>query len=98
MKKYVVGMVRIKEERLEQAIDAFKLCRDRVKEAEPNISWEMRQCEDDPTLFINIETFPDQAALDFHMHGEHTQQNFALMEEFLDGEPEIHFCSMTAET
>ena len=52
MKKYIVGIVKIKPDRVEEALEAIKICAERVAAAEPETRREMRQSDSDPTTFF----------------------------------------------
>lgn len=97
MEKYIVGILKIKPDKVDQAREAAKIAAARVREAEPGTLWEMRQSIEDPTCFFNIETFPDQATLDFHIKGEHTAKNFELFKDLLDSEPQVVYSNLIAK-
>ncbi len=97
MEQYIVGLLKIKADKVEEAIAAAEVAASRVRVAEPGVRWEMRQSLDDPTCFYNVETFPDQAAMDFHIDSEHTRKNAEMFEGLFEKEPEVIFCRLIAK-
>lgn len=53
------------------------------------ISYELFQSNDDPTEFVTIEEWTDQAAIDSHMASEHIGAALAAAAEILAADPKI---------
>lgn len=58
--------------------------------AEPGcISYELFQADDDPTEFVTIEEWTDQAAIDSHMGSDHIAAALAAAPDILGAAPKI---------
>ncbi len=53
------------------------------------ISYELFQSTDDPTEFVTVEEWTDQAAIDAHMGSEHIGAALAAAPDILAADPEI---------
>ncbi len=53
------------------------------------ISYELFQSDDDPTEFVTIEEWTNQAAIDSHMGSEHIAAALAAAPEILAADPKI---------
>ena len=89
MTKTVVVRFRIKPG-MEQEYEKFGASVARVVEAnEPgNLMYRVHRTED-PQVFVAVERYRDQAAIDAHVNSQHVKAIMPRLQEMLDGEPEV---------
>ncbi len=85
----VIATLIAKSDKVEETKAALSSLVDPTR-AEPGcVSYELFQSNDDPTEFVTVEEFTDDAAIDSHMSSEHIGAALAAAPEILAADPRI---------
>jgi quinol monooxygenase YgiN len=86
----VIAKLPVKEEKLQEAIDAIKELMVHVAKEEGTLVYTMnRGGKSEPNTIVMMERYRDQAALDAHSSTPHFKAFFAKAGGLLAGKPEI---------
>jgi quinol monooxygenase YgiN len=85
----VIAKLPIKEDKLDEAIEAFKALMVKVADEEGTLSYTMNRDQANPNTLVIMERYKDQAALDAHSSTPYFKEFFKKSGEFIGGKPEI---------
>ncbi len=86
----VIAKLPVKQEKVQEAIEAIKELMVHVAKEEGTLVYTMnRGRKSEPNTLVMMERYRDKAALDAHSSTPHFKAFFAKAGELLDGKPEI---------
>jgi quinol monooxygenase YgiN len=85
----IIAKLPIKEEKLDEAIEAMKELMVEVAKEEGALHYTLNVDRNNPNQLVVIERYQDKAALEYHGGTPHFQAFFAKAAELLDGQPEM---------
>jgi len=85
----VMATLIAKNDTVEEAKAALSSLVQPTRAEEGCIAYALYQSDTDPTEFVTIEEWTDQAALDAHMSSEHIQAALGSADQILAAEPKI---------
>jgi len=89
----VVAVFRVKEDRMDDAIEGFRPVIEQTHREEGCISYALHRDNLDPAKLVLVERWRSQEDLDAHFSRPHMAELGTLAAEVLAGQPEISFCS-----
>ena len=85
----VLAKIRIKDGKMDEAIDMIKALLTEVTKEEGTLIYKFCRDENKPNIVIVMEAYKDKAALSVHSSTPHFKEFFGKIGPILDGEPEI---------
>ena len=85
----IIAKIPIKEEKMNEAIEAFKQLIKEVAKEEGTLSYTLNVSQKDPTTLVVMERYKDKAAFDVHTSTPPFKAFFAKSKAFIGGRPEI---------
>ena len=85
----VVAKIPIKEEKMDEFIEAFKGLMAHVAGEEGTLMYTLNRDQADPNTLIVMERYKDKAALDAHSSTPHFKEFFEKSGDCIAGRPEI---------
>jgi quinol monooxygenase YgiN len=85
----VIAKLPIREDKVDEAIEAFKALMGHVAKEEGTLMYTMNRSKSEPNTIVIMERYKDKAALDAHSSAAHFKEFSAKIPGFLAGKPEI---------
>jgi quinol monooxygenase YgiN len=85
----VIAKIPIKEEKFNEAVEAFKVLVAQVAKEEGTLYYTLNVSKDAPQTLVVMERYRDKEAFKFHSSTPHFNAFFAKAGELLSGKPEI---------
>ncbi len=85
----VIARIPVKEEKLNEAVEAFKQLMTEVAKEEGNLYYTLNVSKSDPHTLVVIERYKDKEALAAHSATPHFKAFSAKGREFFAGKPDI---------
>ena len=85
----VIARLPLKEDRVDDAIEALKELMTHVAREEGTLLYTMNRAKSSPSTIVMIERYRDKAALSAHSSSPQFKELFAKLQGMLVGEPEI---------
>jgi quinol monooxygenase YgiN len=85
----VIAKIPIKEEKLNEAIDAFKALMVHVAKEEGTLSYTVSRDPANPNTLVVMERYKDKAAFEAHSATPHFKDFFGKSAALMGGRPEI---------
>ncbi len=85
----VIARIPVKEEKLNEAVEAFKQLMAEVAKEEGNLYYTLNVSKSDPNTLVVIERYKDKEALAAHSSTPHFKDFSAKGREFFAGKPDI---------
>ena len=92
----VIAKIPVKEEKRDEAIEAFKQLIAEVAKEEGTLSYTLNVSKKEPNTLVVMERYKDMEALKTHSSTPHFQSFFAKAGELFSGSPEITILSELA--
>jgi quinol monooxygenase YgiN len=92
----VIAKIPVKEEKREEAVEAFKQLIAEVAKEEGTLSYTLNVSKNEPNTLVVLERYKDKEALKAHSSTPHFQSFFAKAPELFSGSPEITILSELA--
>ena len=92
----VIAKIPVKEEKREEAIEAFKQLITEVAKEEGTLSYTLNVSKNEPNTLVVMERYKDKEALKAHSSTPHFNAFFAKAAELFSGSPEITILSELA--
>ena len=92
----VIAKIPVKEEKREEAIEAFKQLISEVAKEEGTLSYTLNVSKNEPNTLVVMERYKDKEGLKAHSSTPHFQGFFAKAAELFSGSPEITILSELA--
>jgi quinol monooxygenase YgiN len=92
----VIAKIPVKEEKRDEAIEAFKQLVAEVAKEEGTLSYTLNVSKNEPNVLVVMERYKDKEALKTHSSTPHFQSFFAKAGELFSGSPEITILSELA--
>jgi quinol monooxygenase YgiN len=87
----VIAKIPVKEDKLNEAIEAFKQLMVDVAKEEGTLFYSLNVSKSDPNTLVVMERYKDKEALNFHSGTPHFKAFMGRGAEFFTGRPEILF-------
>lgn len=85
----VIATLVAKADKIEETKAALSSLVDPTRDEPGCVSYQLFQSNDDPTEFVTVEEFTDDAAVDSHMASEHIGAALAAAPDILGADPKI---------
>jgi len=85
----VVAKLKIKEGKIDEAIDLFKGLTSRVREEEGTLAYGICRDKANPNLLVIVERYKDSDALKAHGSSDYFKEFSKAIGQYLDGKTEV---------
>lgn len=92
----VIATLRARPDTVEETKAALTSLVEPTRREPGCVEYQLFQSKEDPTEFVTVEEFNDDAAADAHLQTEHVQAAFAAAPEILGADPQIRRYSLVA--
>lgn len=92
----VIATLRARPDTIEQTRQALTSLVEPSREERGCVAYQLVQSNEDPTEFVTVEQFVDDAAVDAHMGTAHVQAALAAAGDLLGAAPQIRRYSLLA--
>ncbi|NHA66508.1 putative quinol monooxygenase [Phycicoccus flavus] len=86
----VVATIPVRPDRRSEALEVLGTLVEATRAEEGCLAYDLFESAAAPDVFVMVERYADQAALDAHMSSEHLAAAFAAAQDLLAGEVAIH--------
>jgi len=87
--KSIIARIPVKEDRLAEAIEAFRLLMQGVGEEEGTLFYTLNVAESEPNTLVVMERYRDDECVERHRCTPHFQEFMGKGAELFSGEPEV---------
>lgn len=92
----VIATLQARPDTVEETRAAVTSLVEPTREEQGCVAYQLFQSNEDPTEFVTVEEFTDDAAVDAHMETEHVQAALAAAPDILGAAPQIRRYSLIA--